>query len=497
MLLRKHLIGGKVASIHVPFPERVMSISFSPPDGLEAVELLGEIMGRRSNLVLINGDKYILGAARITTFERNRKRGITVGEKYLPVPKPDKLNPLTMTSQEFTQAFLATSKKEDNAEKALLSTVFGISPLLAKELTVRANESSANSENIIVSLGSETTALFKAGADGKLTPVVIPELNTYAPLKLRQCKNCRQDEIADINLLLDNYYRSIIAKNLEDNLKGYLGGAVEKRIAILTKKKQEQIKDRQSFAEADLYRKYGELLFAYGNNFSAGKTSISLPDLYDPECNINIPLEPSLTATANAQKYFNRYRKAKKGIEEIKKQLKKTEQEINYCFNLQYAINSGDITSLQEIRDELIESGYLRRRKTDKKKKTLPPQPLTFNSSSGSKILVGRNNKQNDFITFTLAKRKDTWFHVKDLPGSHVVIKEALDPPSDSDIREAAFLAAYFSRGREQKVITVDYTAVKHVRRRPAGKPGDVFYNSFQSVSVNPGDLDMINFFRL
>ncbi|MFO7952762.1 MAG: NFACT RNA binding domain-containing protein, partial [Bacillota bacterium] len=195
----------------------------------------------------------------------------------------------------------------------------------------------------------------------------------------------------------------------------------------------------------------------------------------------------------------SRYQKAKKGRQKIRKQLNKTKAEIEYCQNLLYSLENSDYSSLEEVKQEMIEAGYLREKAKDKgkRKETSIPQPHKFESSTGHPILVGRNNRQNDYITFKAASRHDTWFHAREIPGGHVVLKETPYPPPEKDIEEAAFLAAYFSRGKDTGAVDIDYTEIRHVRRRPGGKPGFVFYENFNTVTANPSDLQLRKQFGL
>lgn len=497
MLLRKYLIGGKAVSFQTMLPERVTVISFSPPDGLQAVKLICEIMGRRSNLILVDSDNYILGAARMTPSERNIKRAIMVGNEYPPVPKPDKLNPLVMSRTDFSTCFQNNYIEKQIPEKALLATVFGLSPQMVREVITRAGESDFAKEENIAKLYKEVTYLFQAGYNNNLTPVIIPDIKDYAPVRLKHLGDLIQHEVKNINQMLDSYYKELVSTQKEAGLREQLGSIVRKRITTLSKKREDQLNDYKATEDANLYKTYGEQLLVYGSMVKKGDDNVCLPDMHNPDQNILVPLEPSLSVKENTTKYFNRYRKAKKGKAEIKKQLRKTDLELSYCHSLLYSINNSDLDSLHEITEELKEAGLLRKKKLDKDKKSPPPQPLIFKSSTGNRILVGRNNRQNDHITFSVGKKRDTWFHAKDLPGSHVVIKDTSYPPCEEDIREAAFLAAFFSRGREQKVLTVDYTEMRHVRRKPGGKPGAVLYENYESVSVNPTEKNMIDFFKL
>lgn len=307
----------------------------------------------------------------------------------------------------------------------------------------------------------------------------------------------KQVEFDNANKMLDHFYSTLISSNREKALKEQMVGAVNKRLATLNKKLEQQKDELQAAVKAPQHRLYGELLLAYGDRVPKGADSITLPDLYNPDQKVTVPLDPSKSANTNAQNHFKRYRKAKSGQQKIKKQLNKTRAEIEYCRGLLYTIENNTADSLEEIRQEMIEAGFLREKRKSAKKKISAPQPLNFKTSSGRTILVGSNNRQNDYITFKAAVRRDTWFHVKNVPGSHVVLKEAPYPPPDQDLEEAAFLAAYFSKGRDSGAVDVDYTEVRHVRRRPGGKPGSVFYENYETITVNPLEERLKRLFNL
>jgi predicted ribosome quality control (RQC) complex YloA/Tae2 family protein len=497
MLLRKYLIGGRVISFTNPPLERVLEIDFDPPDGMPKVKLIAEIMSRRSNLILISEDGIILGAARTASWDKNPVRAILPGEKYRPAPPQNKLNPLEMDAASFNNTFSALISGGKTAEQALFGTAGGISPLTAKELLHRSEWDESRLDESTAKLFSETKALFVGSDTGKLQPVMLPVRNIYAAMPLNHLPPAEQQEFAKVNEMLDRFYATVIRDNREKELKNQLNSAVEKRLSALNKKLREQEKELQAAAQAHQFRLYGELLLAYADRVPVGAESVVLPDIYNPDEEIVVPLNPSKSASTNAQKHFSRYRKAKKGQDEIKKHLGKTRVEIKYCEELLYTIENNADASLEEIRQEMIEAGFLREKLKNQRKSAALPQPLNFKASSGRTILVGRNNRQNDYITFKAAVRRDSWFHVRQLPGGHVILKEAPYPPPPEDCEEAAFLAAYFSRGRDSGAVAVDYTEVRHVRRRPGGKPGFVFYENYSTITVNPQDQRLRALFNL
>ncbi len=500
MLLRKYLVGGRAVSFSSPPLERILQIDFDPPEGLPPVKLTAEIMGRRSNLVLIDENEIILGAARTVSRDKNPLRAIMPGEKYVPVPSQDKLDPLKMQEQEFRNAFRKQLEDGKNSQQALVGAVTGISPPVAVELLSRSGfigTKFGDPEAAEGRLFETVKNVFQESRAGNIQPVLVPGRNLYAAIPLTHIPQEEQIQFCSVSKMLDQYYDALIRERQKKQLRDYLSSVIKKRLDSLSKKQSEQKKELEAAAKAPQYRLYGELLLAYQNQISRGSENAVLPDLYNPDEEIKVPLDPAKSPSANAQRYFHRYRKARKSREMIRKQLAKTRAEMEYCRSLLYTIESSDEASLEEIRREMIDGGYIREKTKGRKKGEKSPRPLSFKTSSGYTVLVGKNNRQNDYITFKAAVRSDTWFHVRQLPGSHVVLKEAPYPPPPDDVEEAAFLAAYFSKGRNSSAAAVDYTEVRHVRRRPGGKPGFVFYENYETITVNPQNERMQSFFKL
>jgi predicted ribosome quality control (RQC) complex YloA/Tae2 family protein len=497
MLLRKYLVGGRAVSFTNPPQERILEIAFDPPDGLPPVKLIAEIMSRRSNLILVDQNNIILGAVKTVSWEKNPLRAIQPGEPYRPVPPQNKLNPLVLSLSELETAVKGLLLEGKKPEQALFSAVEGISPLTARELLYRSGWNRDDFAGSFERLHSEVTDLFNRAEQGTLQPVMLPDLKIYAAMPLDHLREEEQVPFESANKMLDQFYKNLVSSEREKALRAQLNTAVEKRLTALEKKLREQRKEFEATEKASEYRLYGELLLAYGDRVPRGAENAALPDIYNPDRNVVVPLNPSKNAGANAQAYFNRYRRAKNGRDKVKKQLARTGSELDYCRGLLYTIESGSGSSLHEIKQELIDAGFLRDKQKSKKREDTLPQPLTFKTSSGRTILVGRNNRQNDYVTFKAAVRRDTWFHIRQIPGSHVVLKEAPYPPPAQDCEEAAFLAAYFSKGRESGAVDIDYTEVRHVRRRPGGQPGAVFYENYETITVNPLDPEMRERFGL
>ncbi len=498
MLLRKYLTGGRAISFSNPPLERIMEIAFSPPDGLPPVRLIAEIMNRRSNLILVDGDNKILGAIKTVGPDKNHKRSVLPGEKYVPVPTQDKLNPHTVSEEELGLSMDDLISAGKNPEQALFGSVEGVSPLTARELLYRAGwNTTAVNKTGYKHLHIELRSLFGKAEKNLLQPSYYPSQQIYAVMPLAHLGEEKPVTFDSVNTLLNQFYGEKIQRDREKTVRDRLKTGVEKRLKSLALREKRQRKELSTSEKAPQYRLYGETLLAYGDQVPKGAETASLPDLYNPEERIVVPLNPAKNAATNARYFFNRYRKAKNGRDKVLKQLARTRNEIEYCRELLYSIESSSGDSLTEIREELVDAGYIKEKKKSQRRRESSPSPLSYKTSSGLTILVGRNNRQNDYITFQAAVRRDTWFHVRLIPGSHVVLKETTFPPSPDDCREAAFLAAYFSKGRENRAVDVDYTEIRHVRRRPGGNPGLVFYENYETITVNPGNEKLKNFFKL
>lgn len=488
MLLRKYLTGAGIKSIRQLPMDRIMEIDFKGPEGLPDTKLVAEIMGRRSNIILLDSEESILGAVKTAHYTQNPLRPILPGEPYRAVPPQEKADPLALPPEQLADKILSWAVNGFTPEKALLKSINGISPLTAKELFHRSGWNASENAASALILAKETRKLFQQGLEGIIRPCLHPEENIYAPYELTHLPHRKQQTFETMNELIDNYYHNLLRREEETNLREKQQSAVRRQLNRLEKKLVRQEKELNEAEESGHYRVYGEALLAYGTRVKKGAEQAVLPDPYHPGQEISIPLNPAWRPEDNAQKYFERYRKAKKGRKAIAAQIKQTRAEIEYCQSLSLAIEQGDKDSLEEVELEMKEAGYLRKPKKTAKQKATLPKPAAFMASSGRTILVGMNNRQNDYLTFKVATRRDTWFHVKNLPGGHVVLKDAPYPPSEEDLFEGALLAAYFSRGRENSAVDVDYTQVRHVRRGPGGKPGFALYENQHTITVNPSD---------
>ena len=311
----------------------------------------------------------------------------------------------------------------------------------------------------------------------------------YSPNALTHLVGDKYDE-ETLGNLLDRVY---FAKAERDRVKQQAGDLERWLLNELSKLKLKMKKLKKDFEQAenlDTFLLYGELLMANAYAIEKGLKEVELVNYYDEnEKTVLIPLDIRKTASQNAQRYYSRYSKAKTALLKIQQQFDITKDDITYFELLLQQVMQASPTDIEEIREELIEQGLLKARASKKKKKPTKPSPEKFIASDGTEISVGKNNKQNDFVTFKLARKTDTWLHTKDIPGSHVVIHS--DNPSETALLEAANLAAYFSKARESASVPVDYTVVKQVKKPSGAKPGFVIYFEQNTVFVTP-DEEMI-----
>ncbi|MDL4840004.1 Rqc2 family fibronectin-binding protein [Aquibacillus rhizosphaerae] len=482
MLLRKHLVGGFIEEIVQHENERIVFFHIKGKNeiGDETVKtLIIEVMGKHSNIFLVDKEKgHILDSIKHVAPAQNRVRTIMPGQAYKLPPDQGKLNPITVDSDVFIR------KLDFNAgqlDKQLVSTFMGFSPLIAKEILHRAY------------LGSPETykAVFEQLQTSLLHHQYQPELikdkkEDFYCLSLSSVAGQRE-KFETMSSLLDNYYSGKAerdrVKQQAGDLYRFLKNEREKNVRKIKKHKQTLVKADK----ADQFQRYGELLTANMHTLKQGDKSATVIDYYDPDQNeITIELNPNKTPSENAQSYFKTYQKLKKSKKMVIQEIAKAEQEINYLDELLQQIDEARVQDIEEIREELREEGYLKTKSKHKKKKNKPtkPEPEQYVASDGTIILVGKNNKQNEFLTNRLAAKDEIWLHTKDIPGSHVVIRDK--NPSDETLFEAAQLAASFSKSKNSSSVPVDYTLIRHVKKPNGAKPGFVTYDNQKTLFVTP-----------
>ncbi len=506
MLLRKHLGGGLLTALRQPPLERVLYFDFivKNEEGREVHKTLAaEIMGRHSNVVLLGspdseGNQVILGMLKPIPPSLNRFRTILPHHIYFPPPPQDKLHPFALNYGAFEQEmerFLGWA-----AGKALLDSLQGLNPFLAKEAAARANSTFICSESI-PRLWEALQELLQVYDQDRWTPLLLHDgeekPSDYTVIKPLQETGPRRS-FESTSRMLDEFYEYREKVEGREKLRLFLSRQVSQALEKCRQKEKLQQAELERAREAGFYRLCGELILLNINRIPPEKAEITVENIIEGKKGemINIPLDPSLSPSQNAQRYFKKYRKKRQGIKKIGAQLQRRKNESRYLESVLFPLENAGLEELKEIKEELVETGYLPPEKKPRPSaKTGPVNLLKCTSTSGEEIYVGRNNRQNDYLTLSFAAKSDYWLHVRDMPGAHVVIRS--DAPDKETIKEAALLAAYFSRGAYSSNVPVDYTRVKNVRRIPGSGPGMVTYTNYRTVYVTPEPEAVQKLFKL
>ncbi|GGJ09254.1 Rqc2 family fibronectin-binding protein [Paenibacillus hunanensis] len=514
MLMRKHCESGILESIEQVGMERIIHMNVRQRDELGDVSLkriVIELMGRHSNIVIVDPSSgNILDGIHHVTPAISSYRVIMPGFQYQEPPQQNKLNPLETTAAQFGEAF---ATNEDTASRWIVQTFTGISPLIADEIVYRANAHAQVNHEVGQNSAAEKEQPTEANDhNDELTAATLwpafSELmeqvrnGSFAPMSGVNAKGKivfsavpltslieEQTSYDTISECMEAYYgekaqRDTVKQKTSDLLR-FLQNERSKNIKKLDKLHQDQLEA----GDAEKYRIQGELLFASLHQINKGDREIELINFYDEEQRpIKIQLDPQLSPSDNAQRYFKRYNKYKNSLAVIDEQLIKTHEEIAYLDSLLQQLQSAALQDIDEIREELAEQGYVRNRnkKAKKKKKDNRPTLHVYTSSEGIEMYVGKNNLQNEYITNRMASNNDTWLHTKDIPGSHVVIRST--EFGDATLAEAAQLAAYFSQAKESSSVPVDYTLIRHVHKPNGAKPGFVIYDHQTTLFITPDE---------
>ena len=500
MLLRKYLEGGRIVSVIQPDLERILEIKIentAQSGELTHYRLTVEIMGRHSNIILLDSSDTILDAINRVDSRVNRYREIIPGAKYIPPPDQAKLSPLRLSWQSFLNR-LAPASPQARLSRLVLDNFAGIGPRTAKELVYQAGYSpdalreEANDEGL-QALYDQVVALGKRVEQNAFAPRLLldgnaqPEDISAIPLDhLRQPAQA----FASMSLTAETYFKQKLARQKMANWQHSLSRVIDGHQRRVTRKLRAQKTALAEAESADTYRVFGELLTANLYRVEKGMEAITVTNFYDPDQReISIPLDPRLSPSGNAQAYFRRYNKAKKTKVAGLYQYQRTLEEEKYLDQVQATLDlATDLSDILEIKGELVQEGYMPATREPRRKRpvTPKPEPLRFRSQDGLWILVGRNNRQNDYVTFRLGRSEDMWLHVKDIPGSHVIIKGQGNPIPKQTVEEAALLAAYYSKARTGQNVPVDYAFRQHVRKPKGAKPGMVIYDHHNTLFVSP-----------
>ena len=489
MILRKYLSNSKIISIYQLQLDRVVFIDFQGKDELgfeKTYTLIIEIMGRHSNISFVEKSNYIiLDSIKHITPEINSVRSLLPGLKFVFPPESNKLDPLDYTYEDLEKFILENDIKLNNT---FISKIFmGVSNQFSKEI-VNSINSELTLENL-KEIHKEIEVFFEKIRNNDFSFFITSEDNKFHdffPIDLPSLEQKDKKEFSSPSKLLEFYYSE---KDKTDRLKNKSSSLLKLVNNNLDRcyKKLEILKDNlEKCAKSDKYRIYGELLTANIYSIKPGDESINVVNYYSEDSEImNIKLDKSKTPAHNIQSYFKRYSKLKNSKQYSLKQIKITEDELAYLNSvLTNIINTEDYTGIEEIKKELMNAGYLKFKKNVRKKAS-KSKPMHFISSEGIDIYVGKNNIENDYLTLKFADKRDLWFHTKDIPGSHVILK-TLGDYTEKTIEEAANLAAFYSKGRDSSNVSVDYTNVKNVHKPNGAKPGMVIYVKNKTLFVTP-----------
>ena len=487
MLLRKHLLGGRILELNQPPLERILDFKLETIDELgDRVErrLVLEAMGRSANLILLDGEGRILDCIRRIDGDLSKgQRQVLPGLFYRPPAPPAKQNPFLLDETELAAALDNPMGKEP--EKLLMDAFTGLSPLIARELVFRAGGEEGlvrELDKLQKTVNEKDFAPYLLVREGKGVDFSFLPILQYGP----ETESIRQESFS---ALLDRFYERREAAERVKQRGQDLVKAVTNARDRTARKLANQEKELVATLDREGLRQQGDIITSNLHRMEKGMSVLRAANFYDPEYQeIEIKLDPLLTPQQNAAKYYKDYNKAKKAEEMLTIQIEKGEKELEYLNSVLENIHLAEgERDLGEIRQELTETGYLRRPKTAaKREKKVAGKPMEFRSTAGLRISVGKNNNQNDQLTTKLAYKSDIWLHTQKIHGSHVILWLEGGEADAQSLTEAAILAATFSQAGDSTRVPVDYTPVKYVKKPAGARPGMVVYTTYQTAVVDP-----------
>lgn len=497
MLLRKHLQNGRIVDITQPGLERIVQLHIEHLNEMGDLchkKLIIELMGKHSNIIFLDEADMIIDSIKHISGIVSSVREVLPGRSYFIPLTQDKQNPLSTDREAFEELLLS---KNMPVYKALYSSYTGISPVISQEICYRSGidgdistavfQETTDGGKMLERLYDSFSVYMKQVMDKCFTPIIVYEKNVpseYAVLPLHLYPDARIKEFSSISTLLEQYYaeKSTVTRirQKSSDLRRIVQTALERNI----KKYDLQQKQMADTEKREKYRIYGELLNTYGYGLAPGSRSLDALNYYTNEP-VTIPLEPLLSASENAKKYFDKYNKLKRTYEALTPLTAQVKEEIEHLESIKTSLDIALYEEdLAQIKEELIEGGYIRRKGTAKKVR-FTSKPFHYVSSDGFSIYVGKNNYQNDELTFKFANGNDWWFHAKGIPGSHVVVKTDGAALPDTTYEDAARLAAYYSKARGLEKVEIDYTEKKNVKKPGGSKPGFVVYYTNYSMMID------------
>uniref|UniRef100_UPI00352BCF85 NFACT RNA binding domain-containing protein n=1 Tax=Aerococcus urinaeequi TaxID=51665 RepID=UPI00352BCF85 len=474
MVLRKYVEGNIIDSIEQYDNDRIILFNLTRRDELgdaSQQQLIVEIMGRHSNIFLLDKDKKIIDAIKHVPMYQNTFRTILPGATYQLPPIQNQVNPFKVGENFESDKSLMTAK-------FLQSQLMGLGRDSAIELASLIEKDSRKPYQVIQD--------FCADFENPNPTLVVQDDKQHFLVFPYTTISGEESHYDDLSALLTAYYAEKSKHDYVRQVGNAIIQVVEKNLTHQHKRLANLNQDMEKSSKADIFQLKGELLTTFLYQIEKGQTEVTLANYYDNDQPITISLDPALTPSQNAQKYYHKYNKLRNAINHIEKQKVVAEAEIQYLESIQTQLNFAEPNELADIRDELIDQGYLKKQKQDKKKRSNngSAKPREYKTVEGNRILVGRNNKQNDQLTMRQANKNHFWFHTKDIPGSHVILET--DEPSEAEIIQAAELAAAFSKYSQSNNVPVDYTQVKHVKKPNGSKPGFVNYFEQKTIFVTP-----------
>ena len=492
MLLRKHIGNGRIVDVSQPGLERIIQLRIEHLDELGDLRqktLVIEIMGKHSNIIFCDEKDQIIDSIKHVPAQMSSVREVLPGRPYFIPDTMEKQDPLTAAGEDFSRALRG---KPMRISKAVYTSFTGISPVVAEEICYLAGidsqmTASDLTDDMLTHLYRQFQYYMEDVRNGAFNPVIYFDGNTpkeFSALPLTHFQNLEKKEYGSISEVLSTYYATrnalVRIRQKSADLRHIVQTALERN----RKKYELQSRQLKDTENRDLYKVYGELINAYGYQLPEGSKELTALNYYTGE-ELTIPLDPVKTPQENAQKYFARYNKQKRTYEALTELISETGDEIRYLESVESALDIALYEEdLTQIKEELSQAGYIRRRQQKKKAKILS-RPLHYVSSDGYHMYVGKNNLQNEELTFHFASGNDWWFHAKGVPGSHVILKSGGDEVPDRTFEEAGRLAAYYSKNRGSEKAEIDYIEKKHVKKVNGGRPGFVIYHTNYSLVID------------
>ncbi|MEB6169681.1 NFACT family protein [Staphylococcus pseudoxylosus] len=483
-VFRKHIEGGIVKAVRQIGNDRRVEIDVQSKDEIGDTiyrTIILEIMGKHSNLILVDDNRKIIEGFKHLTPNTNQYRTVMPGFQYEAPPTQNKINPFEISGAEALKYIDFNSGK---IARQLLNHFEGFSPLITNEIANRRQFMTTQTlpeafDEVLEEIQGEPTPVFHKNHESGKEDFYFMKLDQF------------YDDIVlydSLHDLLDRYYdargeRERVKQRANDLVK-----FVQQQLHKSQNKLSKLIDEREGTKEKEQQQLFGELITANIYRIKQGDESLTALNYYNGE-EVTIPLNPTKSPAVNAQNYYKKYNKLKTREHELQHQIQLTKENIAYFESIEQQLTHISVDEIDDIRDELADQGFMKQRKQSKKKKKQTMQIQAYTSTDGDTILVGKNNKQNDYLTNKQAKKHHLWFHTKDIPGSHVVILS--NEPSEETIKEAAMLSAYFSKAGSSAQVPVDYTEIKHVHKPSGAKPGFVTYDNQKTLYATP-DYDHI-----